>query len=169
LEGTIHLSIEPAIGDHVTKTVDIRTDCGYVLQYHDDPEVVQRDFDYIVGLQSSLFEVAGQQPPAADLDNDSLPPMSSSSTADSMADITSVLDSDENQSMDGYYEESSKAYSGALSRDSEAEARGLVGSKSNSLNTLRSLLVRFMMVSAVSYGLSNLLVVIVPLLVDLFM
>jgi hypothetical protein len=86
-----------------------------------------------------------------------------------MADITSVLDSDENQSMDGYYEESSKAYSGALSRDSEAEARGLVGSKSNSLNILRSLLVRFMMVSAVSYGLSNLLVVIVPLLVDLFM
>lgn len=55
LPSTALLNLELESGDDLVKTVDIRTDCGYVLQYHEDPAVVERDFDEIVRLQSTLF------------------------------------------------------------------------------------------------------------------
>lgn len=57
LPSTLHLSIEPEVGGNVVKTVDIRTDCGYVLQYHEDPDVVRQDFDTILALQPTLFDI----------------------------------------------------------------------------------------------------------------
>lgn len=59
LDSTILLNVEPEVGDYVTKTVNIRTDCGYVLQCHDDLSTVEKDYDRIVSLQSTLFDVWG--------------------------------------------------------------------------------------------------------------
>jgi hypothetical protein len=55
LESAILVNVEPEVGDEVRKTVDIRTDCGYVLLYHDDPKKVLEDYDAIVKYQSDLF------------------------------------------------------------------------------------------------------------------
>lgn len=57
MKSTINLSLDPEVGSQVVKTVDIRTDCGYVLQYHSNPNVVEEDFNRIVELQSTLFDV----------------------------------------------------------------------------------------------------------------
>lgn len=45
------------VGEMVTPTVDIRTDAGYVLLVHEDPEVVQRDYQRISELQPEILEV----------------------------------------------------------------------------------------------------------------
>ena len=61
------LYLEAAVGDTIAKTVDIRTDSGYVLLQHDDDAVVQRDFDRIVELQHTIYEVSQQPPPQSQL------------------------------------------------------------------------------------------------------
>jgi hypothetical protein len=55
------LHLESEVGGQLAKTVDIRTDCGYVVLISDDPAQLARDFDHIVSLQSSLFEVVGDR------------------------------------------------------------------------------------------------------------
>ena len=62
LPSVLSLHLEAAVGDAIAKTVDIRTDSGYVLLQHDDDAVVQMDFDRIVQLQHTIYEVS-QQPP----------------------------------------------------------------------------------------------------------
>lgn len=44
-------------GDEVVKTVDIRTDCGYVLLQHDDEDVVRADYNRIITLQKTMLEI----------------------------------------------------------------------------------------------------------------
>lgn len=51
----IYASFE--VGEMVTPTVDIRTDAGYVLLVHDDPEVVERDYRAIAELQPEIIQV----------------------------------------------------------------------------------------------------------------
>jgi hypothetical protein len=57
LPSFVHMHLEPGIGDAIVKTVNIRTDSGYVLLQHHDPEVVEADFRRVVELQSTIFEV----------------------------------------------------------------------------------------------------------------
>ncbi len=45
------------VGEVVTPTVDIRSDAGYVLLVHDDPEVVERDYQTIATLQPEIIHV----------------------------------------------------------------------------------------------------------------
>ena len=52
------LTIDVEVGGTVERTVDIRTDAGYVVLQHGDPGVVQRDFDRIVALQETMFDVS---------------------------------------------------------------------------------------------------------------
>lgn len=59
---SVHVvEIPSAEGDVLVKTVDIRTDAGYVLLMHEDPAVLQADYERILQLQDSLFEVAGDE------------------------------------------------------------------------------------------------------------
>jgi predicted ATP-grasp superfamily ATP-dependent carboligase len=60
LPSTILVDIESEVGAKLQKTTDIRTDCGYVLLCHDKEEVVAKDYDTIVKLQETLFEVGGE-------------------------------------------------------------------------------------------------------------
>lgn len=39
------------------KTVDIRTDCGYILLQHDDQDVINEDYNKILELQKTLFDI----------------------------------------------------------------------------------------------------------------
>lgn len=58
LRSSLHVSLDVAPGAEVVKTVDIRTDCGYVLLAHKDANVVSSDYDYIVNtLQPDLFVI----------------------------------------------------------------------------------------------------------------
>jgi hypothetical protein len=55
---SVHLLEMPlAVGDVLVKTVDIRTDAGYVILMHDDEEVLRADYERIVELQDTMFEV----------------------------------------------------------------------------------------------------------------
>jgi hypothetical protein len=55
---SVHLLEVPlAVGDVLVKTVDIRTDAGYVILMHDDEEVLRADYERIVELQDTIFEV----------------------------------------------------------------------------------------------------------------
>ena len=45
------------IGNEICPTVDIRTDCGWVQLLNSDPEAFTRDYDRIIELMKSLFEV----------------------------------------------------------------------------------------------------------------
>ena len=45
------------VGDRVCKTVNIRTDSGYVLLCHDNDAQLQSDFEYIIKLQPTMFDV----------------------------------------------------------------------------------------------------------------
>jgi len=45
----------------LVKTVDIRTDSGYVLLVHEDPEVLERDYRRILELQRTMFDVEGEE------------------------------------------------------------------------------------------------------------
>lgn len=57
---SVHVvEIPSAEGDVLVKTVDIRTDAGYVLLMHENPTVLQADYERILQLQDTLFEVAG--------------------------------------------------------------------------------------------------------------
>ena len=51
------LSLECRVGQRLSRTVDIRTDCGYVLLRHTDRAVLARDYATIVRLQGSIYEV----------------------------------------------------------------------------------------------------------------
>ena len=53
------LEIEPKVGGEVVETVNIRTDSGYVLLENVDSEALQRDYDKILELQETMFEVEG--------------------------------------------------------------------------------------------------------------
>jgi hypothetical protein len=57
LESVILVDLDVEIGQNIVKTVDIRTDFGYVLLCHEDEEQVSRDFNYIVQLQETMIEV----------------------------------------------------------------------------------------------------------------
>lgn len=57
LESVQYLHLPFTEGDTLVRTVDIRTDCGYVVQVHPDPEVVARDYETILQLQETLFDV----------------------------------------------------------------------------------------------------------------
>eukprot|EP01041_Mallomonas_annulata_P005443 gene5443-10923_t len=57
LASTRIVDVDPEVGGEVVKTVDIRTDAGYIVQFHEDVNVVQSDFDRIVSLQSTMFVV----------------------------------------------------------------------------------------------------------------
>jgi biotin carboxylase len=67
LPSVIGLHLEAGVGEQIARTVDIRTDSGYALLVHDDDAVVQTDFDRIVQLQSTIFDVddAGNAPAGA--------------------------------------------------------------------------------------------------------
>jgi hypothetical protein len=55
---SVHLLEVPlAVGDVLVKTVDIRTDAGYVILMHDDEEVLRSDYERILELQDTIFEV----------------------------------------------------------------------------------------------------------------
>lgn len=45
------------VGELVTPTIDIRSDAGYVLLVHEDPEVVERDYQAISALQPEIIQV----------------------------------------------------------------------------------------------------------------
>ena len=51
------LSVESKVGEPIVETVNIRTDSGYVLLENVDPEVLQRDYERIIELQETMFEV----------------------------------------------------------------------------------------------------------------
>lgn len=53
------LEIEPKVGGEVVETVNIRTDSGYVLLENVDSEALQRDYDKILELQETMFEIEG--------------------------------------------------------------------------------------------------------------
>jgi len=58
LRSCLHLSVDYEPGMRLVKTVDIRTDCGYVLLAHKDAQVVAADYDFICSrLQRELFEL----------------------------------------------------------------------------------------------------------------
>ena len=52
-----YLHLPLSIGDEVEKTVDIRTDCGYVLLINEDPALLESDYRVITALQKTMFEV----------------------------------------------------------------------------------------------------------------
>lgn len=51
------LEIEARVGDQVVQTINIRTDSGYVLLENVDSEALQRDYNRILDLQETMFEV----------------------------------------------------------------------------------------------------------------
>jgi L-amino acid ligase C-terminal domain 2 len=51
------LEIEAKVGDQVVETINIRTDSGYVLLENVDSEALQRDYNRILDLQETMFEV----------------------------------------------------------------------------------------------------------------
>lgn len=51
------LEIEPKVGEEVVETVNIRTDSGYVLLENVDSEALQQDYNRILELQETMFEV----------------------------------------------------------------------------------------------------------------
>ena len=51
LPSVVHLYLECGVGDYIEKTVNIRTDSGYVLLQHDDPNVIAADFHRILELR----------------------------------------------------------------------------------------------------------------------
>ena len=57
LASVILVDLDVEIGQSIVKTVDIRTDFGYVLLCHESEEQVLKDFNYIVQLQRTMIEV----------------------------------------------------------------------------------------------------------------
>ena len=57
MESVRYIEIEPKIGSIVLKTVNIRTDSGYILLENSDPKGIQRDYNRILELQETLFDV----------------------------------------------------------------------------------------------------------------
>ncbi len=57
LQSVIYTHLEYQVKDKLVKTVDIRTDCGYILLAHKDRKVLEDDYETIVNLQPTLFEV----------------------------------------------------------------------------------------------------------------
>ena len=51
------LEVEAKVGDQVVETVNIRTDSGYVLLENVDSEALQEDYNRILVLQETMFEV----------------------------------------------------------------------------------------------------------------
>lgn len=45
------------VGEIVTPTIDIRSDAGYVLLVHEDPEVLERDYQTITAMQPEIVVV----------------------------------------------------------------------------------------------------------------
>lgn len=57
LPSVLHVEVPLNVGDVLVRTVDIRTDAGYVLLAHDDEDVLSADYKRVLELQDSLFEV----------------------------------------------------------------------------------------------------------------
>jgi len=57
LPSVLHAEIFSQVGDEVAKTVDIRSDFGYVLLSHVDADCVARDCEIIEKLQRSMLVV----------------------------------------------------------------------------------------------------------------
>lgn len=54
----VHEEFHP--GETISPTIDIRTDAGFVMMAHEDPGVVDADYERILELQKSLFRVRQQ-------------------------------------------------------------------------------------------------------------
>ena len=57
MDSVKYVAIEPKVGSALVKTVNIRTDSGYVLLENTDPIAIERDYNRILLLQETLFEV----------------------------------------------------------------------------------------------------------------
>lgn len=57
----LHLSYE--VGEVLPRTVDIRTDGGYIVLQHDDPAVLQADYDRLLMLQHEIYEIEVAEQP----------------------------------------------------------------------------------------------------------
>ena len=60
MESVMDLEVYPPfleIGNEIRPTIDIRTDCGWVQLLNPDPVGFSRDYDRIMELMKSLFEV----------------------------------------------------------------------------------------------------------------
>jgi L-amino acid ligase C-terminal domain 2 len=57
MESVKLIEIEAKVGDQVVETINIRTDSGYVLLENVDSEALQRDYNRILDLQETMFEV----------------------------------------------------------------------------------------------------------------
>lgn len=68
------------LGDRVCKTVDIRTDSGYVLLCNENDSQLQSDFQYIVQLQESMFEVEDESEERKGAMGEEAPPASTLSS-----------------------------------------------------------------------------------------
>lgn len=56
----IDVYADPAMGGsgHVKKTIDIRSDAGWVRLVHDRAEVVERDYRRVVELMPTMYKVS---------------------------------------------------------------------------------------------------------------
>jgi len=61
LPSLVLLDMPLDVGDRVSKTVDIRTDSGYVLLCNDNNAQLQSDFEYIIQLQKTMFDVEDEE------------------------------------------------------------------------------------------------------------
>jgi hypothetical protein len=49
------------VGEEITPTVDIRSDCGYVLMMHESEAQIERDYAIIQEIQKGLFQVLEEE------------------------------------------------------------------------------------------------------------
>lgn len=80
MESVKLLEIEAKIGDQVVETINIRTDSGYVLLENVDSEALQRDYNRILDLQETMFEVEddGEKSSEVQQEEATAPPVSKS-------------------------------------------------------------------------------------------
>lgn len=59
----IDVYADPARGGsgYVKKTIDIRSDAGWVRLVHDKSEVVERDYKRVVELMPTMYRVSGEE------------------------------------------------------------------------------------------------------------
>lgn len=57
MESVKIVDIEHEVGGRAVKSVDLRSDAGYIVMYHENKEVVERDYLRILELQTTLFSI----------------------------------------------------------------------------------------------------------------
>eukprot|EP01041_Mallomonas_annulata_P000835 gene835-1626_t len=60
MKSCLKVSLHAEVGEGICKTVDMRTDCGYVLLSHPDESVVEEDYRRILQLQPFMYEVVDE-------------------------------------------------------------------------------------------------------------